>query len=92
MDNRNFINRLATRTNLNNKEASRLAQALISVLAESNAQDENVALPGFGVFEADKTLEYVATDASTGKRLLFPPSIKCIFKSGSRLKKAVSKK
>lgn len=91
MDNRTFISRLATAGNLENKETSRLVESLSAIIGECAAGGESLAVPGFGTFEAVKTDEHVLTDKVTGIRTLVPPAIRLNFKTGSRLKKSISK-
>ncbi len=91
MDNRSFLSRLAKATDQDNKTAAALAAALTNIIGTAASENANVALPGFGTFESVKSLESVDTDPATGSRTLVPPSIKVIFKPGSRLKKAVAK-
>lgn len=91
MDNRSFLSKLAKATDQDNKTAAALASALVNIIGSAASETQNVALPGFGTFEAVKTLESVETDPGTGRRTLVPPAIKVIFKPGSRLKKAVAK-
>lgn len=91
MDNRSFITRLAKATETDSRQATALTAAIVDIMAECAAQNDNVAIPGFGTFESVKTLEYVANDTVTGTRTLVPPSISVVFKPGSRLKKSVAK-
>lgn len=91
MDNRSFINRLSKALQTEGRETTRLATALTSIIAGCAAENDSVAIPGFGTFESTKHLEYVSVDPETGKKTLVPPSISVTFKPGSRLKKAVEK-
>ncbi|MCH5219124.1 MAG: HU family DNA-binding protein [Muribaculaceae bacterium] len=90
MDNRSFIARLAKAADIDNKDASRLSQALCDIMAQCAADNDNVAIPGFGTFVAVKNDERVVTDTESGKRTLLPPEIKVSFRPGSRLKKSVA--
>ena len=67
MDNRSFISNLSRATGLTAKDAARLTSALIDIVAEGLAENDNVALPGFGTFESEKVLEHIETDTKTGK-------------------------
>lgn len=91
MDNRAFISRFAQRIDRDPKETARLVAALCEIIGHCASECDNVALPGFGTFEANKTAEYVAVNPSDGARILMPPAIKVSFRPGSHLKKAVSK-
>lgn len=91
MDYRSFISRLSKATQNDSKDTARLASSVVAIIAQSAAETDSIAMPGFGTFEAVKTLEYVSTDPATGRKTLVPPSISVVFKPGSRLKKAVAK-
>ena len=91
MDNRNFISKLAKKTNLDSKRTAQLSLELAQVIAEYCSQNESVALPGFGTFVSLKQDEHIETDKENGTKTLMPPSITVYFKPGTRLKKAVSK-
>lgn len=84
------MGRLAKNTETSAKDASQLTAALLDIITESLASDKNVAIPGFGTWESEKTMEYVDTDKETGNKTLFPPRINVTFKPGSRLKKNIA--
>ena len=91
MDNRTFLSRIAKKLEIEPKETAQLTIALNNIIGECIAENNNVAMPGFGTFEAIKTEDHIETNPETGKRILVPPSIIVNFKPGSRLKKAAAK-
>ena len=91
MDNTNFISQLADALHVDADRTSRLVDALCDIMAQCAVDNENTAIPGFGTFEAVKTMEYVSVNPSNGSRTLMPPQINVIFKPGSRLKKSIAK-
>lgn len=90
MDTKSFIAALATNTGRDTKEVSAMIQSLGNIIADSIAESDNIALPGFGTFESVRNSEYVADNPETGGKTLFPPSIKINYIPGSRIKKAVA--
>lgn len=89
MDNRSFISRLSKNTNKDTKTSSELVNTLVAIIADSLAEGDDVAVPGFGTFVSTKNAERVSNNPTTGESILLPPNITSSFKTGSRLKKAV---
>ncbi len=92
MDNRSFLNTMAKATGLDSKSVNRIAEKLAGSIADSLAEEDSVAIPGFGNFSPVTTDEHIETDPDSGKRRLIPPSVGVNFEPASRLKKAVSNK
>ncbi|MDE6397219.1 MAG: HU family DNA-binding protein, partial [Muribaculaceae bacterium] len=92
MDNRSFLNTVAKATGLDSKSAGRLVEKLSASIADSLAEENPVAIPGFGNFSPVTTDEHIETDTDSGKRRLVPPSVSVSFEPASRLKKAISNK
>ena len=90
MDYNTFLLGLARQTGLDMQQIDLLANSLIETIRNEAMQLNSVAIPGFGRFEATKTLEYIATDQSDGKKKLFPPSVSLRFIPGSTLKKRLT--
>ena len=92
MDTRTFLNTLAKTSGLDTKTAGRLSEALADILADSLAEEDTVALPGFGNFIPLSIEEHIETDSDSEKRRLIPPSVNVSFEPASRLKKAIIEK
>lgn len=71
------------------KDINALIDALATVLREKCGSMNSVAIPGFGTFVPIKEEEKIATDLSTGKRLLLPPHISLIFQPSFILRKKI---
>ena len=54
MDNRTLLSRVAKATGADARTTSSMAEALTRLMADSAAVLDNVAIPGFGTFVADK--------------------------------------
>lgn len=82
------INRqISDDTGINTGQCSTLSDLLTDLISEHLAQQDTIAVPGFGTFEAVQHDEYIATD-NQGNRTLMPPSVTVIFTPGTRLKKS----
>ncbi len=92
MDNKQYITQLSRRATLNYKETQQLVSSAIATIIEILSQGDNVAIPTFGTFGTEKRDEYIDVDSNTGKRMLFPPSIKVVFNPGTILSKSISSK
>lgn len=53
--------------------------AIAKAIAEIAYTLDSVAIPGFGTFAGVKIDEYIADDAETGSKILYPPQIKLVF-------------
>lgn len=89
MDNKQYITRLSRRATLNYKETQQLVSSAIAMITEVLAQDDMLAIPAFGTFEAEKRDEYIAVDEVSGRRMLFPPSVIAKFIPGTILTKSI---
>lgn len=89
MDNKQYITRLSRRASLNYKETQQLVSSTIAMITDVLSQDDILAIPAFGTFEAEKHDEYIAVDETSGKRMLFPPSISAKFSPGTILTKSI---
>lgn len=66
-----------------------LVSAFSTEIRKALAEENSVAIPGFGTFSSEKEDEHVVTDLSTGKHMLMPPGIVSQFRPSSRLTKAL---
>lgn len=86
MDNKKLNDRIAARLGLKKANVQNLQDGLIETLRNQLTQQNTIAVPGFGTFEAKKKNERVVTNPSNGKRLLLPPKITLNFKVSNVLK------
>ena len=63
----------------------------VADIVSSNLQEgKDVTIQGFGVFETKKKMEKIEVNASTGKRILFPPKLLVGFRPSSLLKERIN--
>ena len=68
-----------------------LTSALSAALAETGAELDSAAIPGFGTFVSEKVDEHITVDPVNGERLLVPPSITLHFQPSVVLRKKLKK-
>ncbi len=86
MDNKELIEKVAQKVGRSNDDVKKLMDGLIIVLQERLVELDNVAIPGFGTFEAKKKEERIVNNPSNGKRMLVPPRVAVNFKVSNVLK------
>lgn len=90
MDHNAFTTGLARQAGLSVDDTRGLVSALVNIITNASCNLDNVAIPGFGRFEAVKTDEFVDVDLSDGVKKLFPPRVSVNFIPGSKLKKRIN--
>lgn len=68
-----------------------LTSALTASIAETGAELDSCAIPGFGTFVSEKTDEHITVDPVNGERLLVPPAITMRFQPSVVLRKKMTK-
>lgn len=91
MDSKTFIARLSKRLELSHQQTQALASDLTAIIAETGAELDSVAVPGFGTFTTRKTDEHITVDPASGERLLVPPSITMHFTPSVVMRKKLKK-
>ncbi|EJW94355.1 Histone-like bacterial DNA-binding protein [gut metagenome] len=86
MNNKDFINALASRADLSAKATQQLTNALITGLADKLNDETSLTVQGFGAFEVKKKLERIAVNPATQQRKLVPPRLVLAFKPSNVLK------
>lgn len=86
MNNKEFINRMATRLDLPAKDVQKLVDRFVSELTERLDDDSSLSIQGFGTFEVKKKLERVVTNPTTKQRMLVPPKLVLSFKPSPAMK------
>ena len=92
MNKKEFINELSIQANLPAKEAAACANALVASLSAHLAEEDTIAISGFGQFEVKRKMERVIVNPSTKQRMLVPPTIVVGFKPVQTLKERVNQK
>lgn len=86
MNNKDFINTLAARTERTAKETQTLTESLIALIAEDTSDQCALAIQGFGSFEVKKKMERIVVNPATKQRKLIPPKLVMGFKPSAVLK------
>ena len=89
MDNKNFIERLSARCGIEAEKVERLVEDLGEIIGESIVEEDCVAIPSFGSFEAKKKMERVVVHPSSGRKLLVPPKLTISFRPSGALRQRV---
>ncbi len=87
-----LVAQLAGQLNCNEADVNALYSAFASLAKDHCAALDALAIPGFGKVLGVKTMEHVATDVETGKRMLFPPKISIGFEPSTILKTRIAEK
>jgi len=90
MNNKEFVSDLASRTKRTNKEVTSLVSATVSAIIAELAEENSIAISGFGSFEVKKKLERVLVNPVTKQRMLVPPKMVVSFKPNTSLKSKVN--
>lgn len=86
MNNKELIAELSRRTGRSLKETGTLVTALVSEIAVQLANENQINIQGFGVFDVKKKLERVILNPSTRQRMLVPPKMEIKFKPSATIK------
>ena len=86
MNNKDFINTLAARTEHTAKETQALTESLIALIAEDTSDQCTLAIQGFGSFAVKKKMERIVVNPATKQRKLIPPKLVMGFKPSAVLK------
>lgn len=92
MNNKEFINELSAQTGLTAKETATYAAALVDTLSRHLAEEDTVAISGFGQFEVKRKMERIIVNPASKQRMLVPPKIVVGFKPVPTLKERINQK
>lgn len=92
MNKTEFIEQIATRTNLTKADASRAVNAVLDTIVETVVNGDDVMLPGFGSFKAVQRAAREGKNPKTGEKLLIAATTAPKFSAGATFKSAVAKK
>ena len=91
MNKTELIKTIATKAELNNKQASAALEAITSSVVEALKADDKVSLLGFGTFEVRTRAARTGRNPATGEAIEIAESKVPAFKPGKALKDAVDK-
>ncbi len=86
MENKEIVKHISGKLGRSQADVNKLIDGLSTVLKNSCAVMDTVAIPGFGTFEPKKKSERVVLMPNTGKRFLIPPKVVLNFKVSNVLK------
>lgn len=90
MNEKEFIDALSAKTGIDDKRISKLMSSVADIVSSNLQGGKDVTIQGFGVFETKKKMEKIEVNASTGKRILFPPKLLVGFRPSSLLKERIN--
>lgn len=91
MNKTELIKAIATKAELNQKQAAAALDALTATITEALKAGESVTLLGFGTFEVRERAERQGRNPATGEAITIAASKTPAFKAGKALKDAVDK-
>lgn len=90
MNNKEFINALATRLQENPKTVKQHIEALVDALANMLDEGATLNVQGFGTYEVKKKKERIIVHPTTKQRQLVPPKLVIAFKPSPTLKDKIN--
>ena len=90
MNNKEFINALATRLQENPKTVKQHVEALVDALANMLDEGATLNVQGFGTYEVKKKKERIIVHPITKQRQLVPPKLVIAYKPSPTLKDKVN--
>ena len=90
MNNKEFINALATRLQQNSKTVKQHVEALVDTMANMLDEGASLNIQGFGTYEVKKMKERIIVHPTTKQRQLVPPKLVIAFKPSQTLKDKVN--
>ena len=90
MNNKEFINALATRLQENPKTVKQHVEALVDALANMLDEGATLNVQGFGTYEVKRKKERIIVHPMSKQRQLVPPKLVIAFKPSPTLKDKVN--
>ena len=90
MNNKDFINRIATELGITPKEVQQFVTALSEGMADNMDDESQLIIPGFGSFEIKKKMERITVNPATKQRKHVPPKLVMAFKQSNVLKEKIN--
>lgn len=89
MNNKEFINRLATDLNMAPAQVQHNVVQLLKSMATLLADENSLTVQNFGTFEVRKRLERIVINPATRQKMLVPPKMVLGFKPSATLKNKI---
>lgn len=86
MTHKELIAEMAQRLDITQTRASEIIDVFVDVANSKLAEDNQILIQNFGLFETKKRSERIAVNPQTQQRYLVPPSIVATFKPAVGLK------
>lgn len=85
-----LIEKIAEKTGMSKKDATAGLNATLEAITEALANNDKVALVGFGTFEVKRRAERTGRNPATKEEIVIPASSYPAFKAGKAMKDAVA--
>ena len=90
MNNKEFVNALATRLQKNPQAVKQQIEALVNTMASMLDEGATLTVQGFGTYEVKKKKERIIIHPITKQRQLVPPKLVVTFKPSPTLKDKIN--
>ena len=90
MNNKEFVNALATRLQKNPQAVKQQIEALVNTMATMLDEGATLTVQGFGTYEVKKKKERIIIHPITKQRQLVPPKLVVAFKPSPTLKDKIN--
>ncbi len=90
MNNKEFVNALATRLQKNPQAVKQQIEALVNTMADMLDEGATLNVQGFGTYEVKKKKERIIIHPITKQRQLVPPKLVVAFKPSPTLKDKIN--
>ena len=90
MNNKEFVNALATRLQKNPQAVKQQIEALVNTMADMLDEGATLNVQGFGTYEVKKKKERIIIHPITKQRQLVPPKLVVAFKPSPTLKEKIN--
>ncbi len=90
MNNKEFVNALATRLQKNPQAVKQQIEALVNTMASMLDEGATLNVQGFGTYEVKKKKERIIIHPITKQRQLVPPKLVVAFKPSPTLKDKIN--
>lgn len=92
MTHKEFITEMALRNDMTQTEVSDLVDVVVDVMGGKLAENSQISILNFGLFETKKRSERISVNPQTRQRYLVPPAIAATFKPAAAIKDELKKR
>lgn len=89
MTKQDFVNAVAERAGLSNRDAGAIVDAFLDVITETLRRGDSVTFTGFGKFSTSARASRMGVNPRTGAKAMIPATTVPKFSAGSAMKSAV---